>query len=173
MLSVREIEMEDIPRICNYWLHSEDDFLVNLGVDLSKIPSREELTQMLQSQIETSYDQKQSYALIWCLDDEPIGHCNVNNIEFGKLAYMHLHIWDIGKRRKGLGVALVNLSLPYFRKYLDLKKIYCEPYAINAAPNRTLEKVGFIFEKEYTTIPGSLNFEQPVKRWRYDFNVHQ
>jgi len=28
-----------------------------------------------------------------------------------------------------------------------------------------LEKVGFTFVREYTTIPGSLNFEQSVKQW--------
>lgn len=169
-LSVRELLKEDISHICDYWLKSDDEYLVSLGVDLSKIPGEEFLTQMLQEHINAPYDQKQSYALIWCIDDKPIGHCNVNQIEFGKSAYMHLHIWKQEKRRKGIGAELLKLSLPYFFENLKINTIYCEPYALNPAPNKTLEKVGFIFEKEYVTIPGSLNFEQLVKRWKIDRN---
>ena len=168
MLSVREFKVKDIPFICDYWLNSKDDYLESLGVDLSKLPSEDKLTQMLTQQITAPYDQKQSYALIWCVDNEPIGHCNVNQIKYGETAFMHLHIWKSAKRRKGMGVKLVKSSLPYFFENLKLKTIYCEPYALNEAPNRTLEKAGFEFEKEYVTIPGSLNFEQPVKRWRIE-----
>ena len=57
------------------------------------------------------------------------------------------------------------MSLSYFFKHLKLQKVVCEPYALNDAPNKTLKKAGFNFIKEYTTIPGSLNFEQPVKQW--------
>ena len=28
-----------------------------------------------------------------------------------------------------------------------------------------MEKLGFEFIKEYITVPGFINFEQPVKRW--------
>ncbi len=58
------------------------------------------------------------------------------------------------------------MSLPFFFKNLQLKNVFCEPYALNPAPNRTLEKVGFECLEEYVTVPGYLNFEQPVKRWR-------
>ena len=36
---------------------------------------------------------------------------------------------------------------------------------MNPAPNKTLARVGFEFVKEYVTVPGSINFEQPVNRW--------
>lgn len=48
---------------------------------------------------------------------------------------------------------------------MELKNIYCEPYAQNPAPNKTLAKAGFLFVKKYTTIPGYLNFEQEVNQW--------
>ncbi|RYY92151.1 MAG: N-acetyltransferase, partial [Chitinophagaceae bacterium] len=79
------------------------------------------------------------------------------------------------ERGRGLGTAMVAGALPYFFGKLQLEKLYSQPYALNAAPNRTLEKVGFVFDKEYVTIPGSLNFEQPVKRWlltRAAFEAH-
>lgn len=62
------------------------------------------------------------------------------------------------------------MTLPYFFNKLQLKRLYCEPYALNPAPNKTLEKVGFTFVKEHLTIPGSLNFEQPAKLWELTYN---
>ncbi|MEO8398721.1 MAG: GNAT family protein, partial [Ignavibacteriaceae bacterium] len=161
-LSVREIKIEDIEPLTQYWLNSEPDFLINMGVDLDKVPSEEELTKMLKEQINSSIEKKLSYALIWLAENKPVGHTNVNKIEFGKEAYMHLHLWNSEHRKKGMGTEFVKLSLPYFFENLKLIQLFCEPYSLNPAPNKTLEKIGFEFEKEYVTIPGSINFEQKV-----------
>ncbi|NDK57148.1 GNAT family N-acetyltransferase [Pontibacter fetidus] len=165
-LAIREMLAADINLIADYWLTSNPAFLVSMGVDLAKLPTREGLTNMLQAQLQAPYEAKQTYALIWMMDDKPAGHCNVNQIVYGKQAFMHLHLWQPENRQKGVGSELVKKSLPYFFENLRLKELYCEPYALNSAPNKTLEKVGFVFEKQYTTIPGTLNFEQEVKRWK-------
>lgn len=165
VLCVREIEVKDIHFIADYWLKSTPDFLLAMGADSRKLPTREELVTMLVEQIDLPIEQKKSYALIWELDGEPIGHSNVNDIEFGKQAKMHLHLWRADKRKKGLGAELVKQSLPFYFKNLQLEVLFCEPYFLNPAPNKTLQKVGFDFEKKYTTIPGSLSFEQEVNRW--------
>lgn len=172
-LSVREIQLEDIDYIIQYWLKSDPDYLVSLGVDLTKLPSESGLRQMLLSQLNTPIENKLSYALIWQVDQQAVGHCNVNNIQFGHEAYMHLHLWQSTHRRKGMGTSLVKQSLPYFFNDLKLNQLICEPYALNPAPNKTLAKIGFEFEKEYTTIPGSLNFEQQVNRWKLSHSKFQ
>lgn len=163
---VRSLTERDIDFIADYWLNSDKDFLVSLGVDLNKIPSRKALTGMLINQIQLPDDEKSSLALIAELNNQAIGHCNVNNIHFGKEATMHLHLWNTKSRQKGLGTKMVLGSLPIFFESLKLERIWCEPYAKNQAPNRTLEKVGFEFVKKYVTIPGSLNFKQEVNRWK-------
>jgi RimJ/RimL family protein N-acetyltransferase len=165
-LSVRELEEKDIPLIADYWVNYDPDHMIAMGVDLDKLPSREGITGMLTKQLKSPPEQKMTYALIWLISNKPVGHCNVNNISFGKEAFMHLHLWKSTHRQKGMGTELVKHSLPYFFKTLELQTLYCEPYALNPAPNNTLEKVGFEFEKQYITIPGSSNFEQEVKRWR-------
>lgn len=165
-LAVREVQAEDIDLIADYWLESDSVFLVSMGVDLEKLPTREGLRTMLTHQIHSKMAEKMSYALIWLSDGEPIGHSNVNSIQFGESAFMHLHLWKPETRKRGIGTTLVKKSLPYFFENLKLKVLFCEPYALNPAPNRTLEKVGFVFEKKYRTIPGSLNFEQDVNRWK-------
>ncbi len=168
-LSVREIQESDIDLIAQYWLGSDKVFLEGMGVDTTKLPSRQEWRQMLSEQLSQPYDQKKSYCIIWLVNNIPVGHSNVNKIIFGKEAYMHLHIWNSAVRQKGLGVQLIRKSLPYFFKNLQLAKLYCEPYALNPAPNKTLKKAGFTLVKEYITTPGWINFEQPVKLWELDY----
>lgn len=164
-LSVREIEKQDIDFLVHYWLHSDNSLMIGMGVDLAKLPPEEDLRKTLSQQLGQPYQEKQSYCIIWQLDGKPVGHSNINKIILGGEASMHLHLWNADVRKKGMGTELVKLTLPYFFKNMKLKKVYSEPYALNPAPNKTLKKVAFDFVKEYVTIPGSLNFEQPVKRW--------
>jgi RimJ/RimL family protein N-acetyltransferase len=164
-LSVREMQQLDIKLIIQYWFGSESSYLKAMGVDLTKLPSREQFCQLLSEQINTPIEKRNSYCVIWQVDGAPVGHSNTNPTVFGKDAYMHLHIWNMNARRKGFGTELLRMTLPYFFEKLQLKSLYCQPYAMNPAPNNTLQKLGFDFIKEYVTIPGPLNFEQPVKLW--------
>jgi len=168
VLSVREMITSDIPHITDYWMSASDAFLTGMGVDLSKMPSAPQWHDMLQQQIGLPYREKQSYGLIWLLNGEPVGHTNINKIKFGEEAYMHLHLWKPELRKMGYGIRFVKLAIPYFFKNMELKKLYCEPYALNPAPNKAMEKLGFRFVREYVTTPGWLNFEQRVKLWVVD-----
>jgi RimJ/RimL family protein N-acetyltransferase len=173
LLSVREIQMNDIERITQYWLSADPVFLTGMGVDLSKMPSKEEWITMLPEQLAQPYSEKKSYCMIWMVDNKAIGHCNVNKIKFAEEAYMHLHMWDSDGRKKGMGTELVKLCLPYFFEKLKLKTIYSEPYALNPAPNKALEKTGFTFVKKFITIPGFLNFEQLVNLWELTYEQYK
>jgi RimJ/RimL family protein N-acetyltransferase len=99
------------------------------------------------------------------LDNKAIGHSNINKIIFGGEAYMHLHVWDESRRKKGMGHTFLKKTLPYYFNAFHLKALYCEPYAFNPAPNKALEKSGFDFIKSYDTIPGWINLYQTVNRW--------
>ncbi len=165
-LNVRELQSSDIPKIISYWLNSDKEYMKGMGVDVTKIPDETEWTQMLGEQLSQNYEDKKSYCLIWEVDSQPIGHSNINKIIFGREAYMHLHIWYEDFRNRGLGVQFVKQGLQLFFKNMQLQKIYCEPYALNPAPNKTIEKAGFSFVKEYVTTPGWLNFEQKVNLWK-------
>lgn len=167
-LRVRPLEHNDISLIADYWLLSDHDFMRSMGVDIEKLPNRENFSAMLEKQLQKPLEQKMAYALIWEVDGKAVGHSNVNGIEYGKQATMHLHLWKALQRRKGMGTELVKQSLPFYFNDLELKALWCEPYALNPAPNKTLEKVGFSFVKRYTTVPGSINFEQEVNQWQMD-----
>jgi len=167
-LSARPIALGDVEHLCDYWSNAGDQFLRGMGADPQKMPPREQFRQMLTHQVSLDFKDKQSFATIWELDGQPIGHCNVNKIIFGKEAYMHLHLWNQANRKSGMGQQLVKLSLPWFFDKLQLETLYCEPYALNPAPNKTFEKAGFEFVRSYICIPGTINFEQEVNLWRME-----
>jgi RimJ/RimL family protein N-acetyltransferase len=169
MLSVREIQINDVPNFISYWFDSDPAYLYTLGVDKNKMPSREEFHQMLLEQLNTPIEKRKSYCIIWEHNGEAIGHSNTNPTTYGEEAKMHLHIWSQSERKKGMGTELVMISVRNFFEKLKLKTLWCEPYALNAAPNRTLEKTGFKLVKEYVTIPGFVCYEQPVKQWVMSF----
>lgn len=164
-LSVREIQNEDISHIINYWLRADDHYLQAMGVDLEKLPSEQEWRLFLTKQLALPIQEKQSYCIIWLLDGKAIGHSNINKIIYEKEAYMHLHIWEEEIRKKGLGVSWIKKTVPIFFYKYKLEDLFCEPYALNPAPNKSLGRAGFKFVKSYRTIPGSLNFEQEVNLW--------
>lgn len=105
------------------------------------------------------------FFVTWLLDDRAVGFSSCDKILFGECANMHLHVADPVRRTKGVGAACVSKSVEiYFRK-LKLKQLFCESNAFNVAPNRTLQKAGFKYLKTYMTVPGPLNFHQPVTCW--------
>ena len=169
-LSAREIKESDIPLILKYWFESSNEYLLAMGADPAKLPSKESFREMLELQISAPYTSKLGYATIWEIEGIPSGHCNIGNIKYGKEATMHLHLWQAENRKKGMGHNLVKKSLPFFFNNFKIKKLISEPYALNPAPNKTLPKLGFEFIKIYHTTPGSINLPQEVKRYELSYD---
>ena len=164
-ISIREMKMPDIELVIDYFVNADANYLRNMGADKSKLPSKTVWIQNLKNELEKSIPDKEYFYLIWLVDDQPIGHSNINKIVYGKFANMHLHMWNSHIRRKGLGVRFIELSIPYYFKKFNLEKLICEPYAENIGPNKLLKKAGFRFIKKYDTIPGIINFYQSVNRY--------
>ena len=136
-----------------------------MGVDLKKLPPLEDWRRIMLEDLDRSPTHKQCYYLIWELDGCPVGHSNINKIRFGNEAYLHLHLWEPQKRQSGHGTYLIRESIGrYFEKF-NLQNLYCQPYALNPAPNKILAKIGFEFVQQYDTIPGWINFHQTINRW--------
>jgi len=164
-LSVREMHASDIPLIADYWTSAPAEYLLGMGADPARMLPAHEWHELLTNQLHTPIEQKQSWCLIWEIDGNPVGHCNINQITPGSVAEMHLHLWHPETRHKGAGTALVKMSIPLFFKTFSLQRLYCRPYAHNTAPNKTLALAGFTLLQQVTTTPGYLNFEQPVNVW--------
>lgn len=164
-ISVTPAEPQHYERIVDYFLNGDFEFLNGMGVDPNLLPPREVWLQRLYENHAKPMAKRNIFYVIWRLEGSAIGHSNINKIIFGQEAYMHLHMWQAETRNRGLGLQLVKQSLLCYFEIFDLKELYCEPYALNPAPNKTLAKLGFEFLKQYDTVPGVISFPQAVNRW--------
>lgn len=170
MIAVREMKSKDAELIVRYFLDATPDFLKGMGVDQTKLPTFDQWMEILHTNLAKPMEEKEFFYVMWMYEGKPIGHSNINKIVYGQEAYMHLHLWTPDKRHQGIGTSLVRLSLPYYFGNFKLNELFCEPYSLNAAPNKTLERMGFQLVKQYETNPGWINFHQPVNRWRMTRN---
>ncbi|NET39076.1 MAG: GNAT family N-acetyltransferase [Cyanothece sp. SIO1E1] len=162
---IRELNPKDINPVICYFLQADHDFLRDIGVEPKKLPNFDQWRGLLLEDLSRSMPDKNFYYLIWELDGCPVGHSNINQIVSGREAYMHLHLWESGQRRHGHGTYFIRESMRRYFENFDLQTLFCEPYALNPAPNKTLAKIGFEFVKTYDTTPGWINFHQTVNRW--------
>ena len=164
-LNIREFTNTDIEKIVDYFIDADDAFLKGMGAEKSKLPERETWIKNLQAELVKSFKEKSYYYMIWLLDGEAVGHSNINHIAFGDTATMHLHLWKNARRKSGLGFEFLKMTIPHYFQKFELKKLICEPFSENIAPNKTLKKLGFNFVRTYETIPGPINFRQMVNRY--------
>ena len=104
MLSVREYEFYDIESIVDYFYLASPEYIKMMGAYKNKLPKKSEWIEKLRLEKLQPDDKTNSFYLIWELDGKPVGHSNINKISFKKQAFMHLHLWNVEKRKKGMGL---------------------------------------------------------------------
>ncbi len=164
-LEVRLAQHGDYLHIVDYFTKGSDQFLEGMGVDRKKLPEPKQWLSMLYAIHDQPDEAKSFFYLIWLFDGEPIGHSNINKIRFGEEAFAHLHMWNPAKRHHGYGLAFMKKSIPCFFEHFKLERLFCEPYALNPAPNKTLPRLGFKQVGTYEGEPGWISFHQPVNTW--------
>ncbi len=164
-LSVTEMRITEIGFMVDYFLDSEAEFLIRMGVDKSKLPKRGDWINEIELEMRKPVEEMSMFHTIWSLNGSPIGHSKLTGIEYGIMAKMHLHIWDKKNRKTGLGPEFLRKTIPLYFAAFNLSYLVCEPCALNTAPNRVMEKLGFSFERTYETVPGWITFYQPVCRY--------
>jgi RimJ/RimL family protein N-acetyltransferase len=163
--TVREMAVEEVDFIVDYFHRSTPEHLETLGVDPTRLPPPEAWRERYRREYTLPINQRSTLLVIWLSNDRPVGFSTSDKIVYGHRANMHLHIVNPEDRRGGIGVAGVQRSVDIYFERLKLKSLFCEPNAFNVAPNRTLQKAGFKYLKTHMTVPGPLNHHQAVTRW--------
>jgi RimJ/RimL family protein N-acetyltransferase len=164
-LTAREMTVAETDLVIDYFHSSTAEYLETLGVDPSRMPSRESWRERLAHEFARPDEQRSAIVVIWLSDERPIGFSSSDKITYGEQANMHLHVTDPERRNRGVGAECVRRTVDIYFERLKLKRLFCEPNAFNVAPNRTLQKAGFKYLKTHMTVPGPLNFHQAVTRW--------
>jgi RimJ/RimL family protein N-acetyltransferase len=164
-LTAREMTIAETDLVIDYFHNSTPEYLETLGVDPSRMPSRDSWRERLAHEFARPDEQRAAIVVIWLSDDRPIGFSSSDKISYGEQANMHLHVTDPERRNRGVGAECVRRTVDIYFERLKLKRLFCEPNAFNVAPNRALQKAGFKYLKTHMTVPGPLNFHQAVTRW--------
>lgn len=164
-LTVRQMEPAESRLIIDYFHSSTPEHLELLGVDPTRLPERDRWLATYVEDARKPLVERDFLLVVWELDGDPVGFSTADTITFGRQARMHLHIVDPDRRRAGIGVRCVRETARLYFDVLQLERLICEPNAFNVAPNRTLQRVGFRYEKTHMTVPGRLNYHQAVTRW--------
>ncbi|TMC90681.1 MAG: GNAT family N-acetyltransferase [Chloroflexi bacterium] len=156
---------EEYELMLDYFYNADDSFLRGMGVDRLKLPPRDKWLDALLTDHEKADTERDRFYLVWIFRGRRVGHSSINNIAVGTEAFIHLHLWNSQLRRAGLGTEFVRRSASFYFERFNLKRLVCEPWAGNLAPNRVLEKLGFAFVGRYRTAPGVIAYEQDVNRY--------
>lgn len=163
--SVRLMELAETGVVIDYFYGATPEYLNSLGVDPARLPERTPWEAHFAKLFSMPIAQRPVVFVLWELGGEPAGFSSSDKIVFGEEAYMHLHILQPARRQRGNGTAFVRQTARLYFELLQIERLFCEPYALNTAPNRTLQAAGFKYIKTHETVPGPLNFHQPVTRW--------
>ncbi len=171
-ISVRDVELGDIPVLNGYWQGLSDADIQRMFIDRSKILTPEEFTERVTKTIGTPLKERNTDPLIWELNGKAVGFTTLTNIERGKTADIHLHIVDPEVRGQGLGTQWFALSLKkYFQRH-GLEKIVCTPASTNPGPNALLRGLGVKPVRTFVTTPSPICVEHEVSRYEiYGFGV--
>jgi RimJ/RimL family protein N-acetyltransferase len=164
-LMVREMTIDEVDLIIDYFHGSTPEHLDLLGVDPQLLPAPEHWRAWYAYEYAKLPEDRSTALVVWELNGTPVGFSTADQISFGEEAYMHLHVIDPGKRRSGIGTQCVRDTVEFYFSRLALKRLFCRPNAFNVAPNRTLQAAGFKNLKTHMTIPGPINYEQAVTEW--------
>lgn len=173
ILAVREMTPDDVGVRIDYFHSASDDFLEMLGVDRARLPSRDEWHREFEADYGLPAAERKHFGLMWLIDAQIVGFGTLDKIRFGEEARMHLHVIEPLERKRGLGMQFVQQSVPVFFETFRLTRLYCEPNALNVAPNRTLQAAGFRYESSHFGTPGPINFPQVTTRWMQQVEMHQ
>jgi RimJ/RimL family protein N-acetyltransferase len=154
--------------IVDYFLGAPEAYLRGMGVDPARLFGREEWLQRLWADHQRPDAEKETCFVIWEIDGVAAGHSNINKIRYGDEAFIHLHLWQPNLRRRGAGRELFRQSAEHFLERFRLKRLICEPFAGNPAPNRVVPRAGFRFIRCYLREAGGINFEQEVNRYELE-----
>jgi len=167
-LSVREMQLDEVDLVIDYFHSAAPEFLETLGVDPTRLPDPVAWRGLFADELERPVETRGRLLVIWESQGDPVGFSSADKIVIGAEAYMHLHVLEPDNRRHGIGTECVRQTARLYFDALRVQRLFCEPNAFNIAPNRTLQRAGFTYVKTHMTVPNRLNFHQPVTRWMFE-----
>lgn len=155
-VTVRDIELQDIGPIADYWHDSDSEYLESIGVDINKIVSRDITISTFESALPNIRGDQDRIVLIFEVDNKIIGYTNVNFNQTGD-PFAHVHITDYKYRNKGIIPSVFFKVITVFYDYFNIKKLYLQTNIKNKKINNLLFKKNITnIKTEYISKPDGM-----------------
>ena len=100
-LVVREMALDEVGLVIDYFHGSTPEHLETLGVDPTRLPSRRDWQARYEAEYGKPIEWRSTLLVIWEQDGAAVGFSTADKITYGEQTHMHLHIVDEGRRRPG------------------------------------------------------------------------
>lgn len=141
IITIRDFTEEDIVAQDLYFKNASDEFLFNMGVEVSlarNFPSSSRVRPLLAIPIK----ERSVHNFAFDVDGQLVGMCVVKKIQVGEKAEVHGHIFNLENRHQGYGQRIFWQMMKKIFETYEVKILICEPCVTNLAPNGLLQKMG-------------------------------
>ena len=150
--TLRDLDPSHIDAIVQYWHTSSDEFLSFMGIDRSRLGTREEARQRLMRAIPTGNVEQSTLAFAITVEDKFAGYTLLNRYS-PDTNYSHWHITDAGLRGLGLSSALYPYRIKTCFDSAPIDRLIHQTRTRNIGVNRMLDKYVPITETCYVENP--------------------
>ena len=153
--ALRDLTPDDIEHVVCFWHDSGDDFLDFLGIDRSRLGSRDDTRQRFTRAIRTGDPDQPSIAFAITVNGGYAGYTLLNRYT-PDTNYSHWHITNPALRGIGLSTALYPYRIKTYFDLVPMSRLIHQTRTRNVAVNRMLDHWVPIAEKRYIENPDGM-----------------
>jgi hypothetical protein len=170
---IRDLCIDDLNVIVRFWHESGDDFLDYLGIDRSRLGTRDDTLQRFRRAIPEGDQNQASLAFAITLDGEFVGYTLLNRYTLD-VNYSHWHIRNPKLRGAGLSSALYPYRIKTYFDLVPMRRLIHQTRTRNVAVNRLdkfvpVAETCYIEDPDGVALPGEFHlryvFREDVSRF--------
>ena len=135
----RDLAADDLPRIADYWLNTENAVLEQMGVHQALLGDAEAIMGRFAAAIPTGDPDQPKLGFAFDVDGAMVGYTNLNRISASE-NYSHWHIFDPVWRRSGLSSLLYPYRLRTYFALTPMERLIHQTRPENVGVNRLLDR---------------------------------
>ncbi len=132
-VSVREMQLDEVDLVIDYFHSAAPEFLETLGVDPTRLPDPVAWRGLFADEFERPVETRGRLLVIWESQGDPVGFSSADKIVIGAEAYMHLHVLEPDHRRHGTARNASDKQ-----RACTLKRCGCSACSVSRTPSTSL-----------------------------------
>jgi RimJ/RimL family protein N-acetyltransferase len=149
---LRDLALDDLLALVDYWLLSPDEHLAFMGVDRQLLGSKENIHRRFLDAIRTGDPRQSTISFGITLDERLVGYTLLNRYS-EDVNYSHWHIIAPSLRARGLSTALYPHRIKAYFDLAPISQLIHQTRTRNLGVNRMLDKFVSVSETRFIEKP--------------------